>query len=283
MKRILYIIPLFLLLTSCNSNDTPSPTYNPSEAIVIENEHYGTDPQQTMDIYLPAGRTTETKTVIYIHGGAWEAGDKSEHTDFMVFLQGLFPGYAIVNLNYRLATSASPAYSKQIEDIGLALAKLNSSNYTLSNNYALMGSSAGGHLSMLYSYGFDQNHDIKAVVNFVGPSDFSDPQYPSLSAYSGYIRNITGSENPQISKIEEVSPITYVTATSTPTISFYGGQDPLVPDSQGPRLHNKLNEMGVVNQLYLYPNGGHNDWNDSIYSEVYPSMVIFIQENLNTN
>ena len=45
-----------------------------------------------------------TKILYLIHGGAWLAGDKSDYdTIIPSFLQQL-PQYAIVNINYRLAT-----------------------------------------------------------------------------------------------------------------------------------------------------------------------------------
>lgn len=38
---------------------------------------YGNDPQQKMDVYLPADRNeNSTKVLILIHGGAWVEGDR---------------------------------------------------------------------------------------------------------------------------------------------------------------------------------------------------------------
>lgn len=280
MKKLLYIFLFVQLLMSCNSDDnTAEPLYNPAEAVTIINESYGSDPEQVMDIYLPGGRTSATKTIILVHGGAWVAGDKADFADVVPFVQSQFPDYAVVNINYRLATATSPAYPKQIDDIELAIAKLKHTDYTLSDDYAFIGASAGAHLAMLYAYRFDPNHEVKAVVDIVGPADFTDPQYTTHPLYSYAALNLIGTATPTTAQIEEVSPIAYITTASAPTITFYGGQDPLVPATQGPRLRDKLDSMGVTNEFNFYPDGGHGDWDEATYQQVYSRLILFLQEN----
>jgi acetyl esterase/lipase len=45
--------------------------------------------------------------VILIHGGGWSGGDKQDFGLFIVELQNRLPGYAIANINYRLASNAT--------------------------------------------------------------------------------------------------------------------------------------------------------------------------------
>jgi len=278
MKKLLVI--LFLgLLCSCSSDDNAAPQYDASVALTLNNVAYGADAQQTMDIYLPAGRTANTKTIILIHGGAWVAGDKADFADVVPFAQAQFPDYAIVNINYRLATTTSPAYPKQIDDIELVIGKLKSSGYTLSDDYAMVGASAGAHLAMLYAYRFDENHEVKAIVDIVGPADFSDPQYLAHPLYAYASQNLIGTSTPTTAQIQEVSPAAYINAQSPPTIMFYGGQDPLVPASQGPRLRDKLTQFGIYNEFNFYADGGHGDWDDATYTEVYAKLSTFLQNN----
>ena len=47
------------------------------------------------------------------------------------------------------------------------------------------------------------------------------------------------------------------TSTSPPTILFYGGQDPLIPTTQGTAMRDKLEELNITHEFTLYPNEGH--------------------------
>jgi acetyl esterase/lipase len=277
MKKLLLLPFLLLFLTvGCSSDDDKAVVLQPLEALDIADIAYGSDPEQTMDVYLPEGRTEDTKVIILIHGGAWVEGDKDDFTATVPIIQAEFPDYAIVNINYRLATEASPAYPKQINDIEKVIDFLDKSDYAIGNDYAFIGASAGAHLAMLYSYKFDPNHNVKAVCDIVGPADFTDPAYLSHPLYPLAAQALIGTATPTIEQIAEVSPATHITALSPPTISFYGGQDPLVPASQGPRLKDKLDSFGVYNEFNFYPEGGHGDWDQATYIEVYAKMSDFL-------
>lgn len=279
MKKNVILLFLIGFLWSCSSSDDNS-QYDNNVALELANVAYGTDERQVMDVYLPAGRDEDTKVIILIHGGAWVGGSKEDFAYAVPLIRSQFPDHAIVNINYRLATPESPAYPKQIDDIKDVIQHLENNGYNISDDYAFIGASAGAHLAMLYSYAFDTDNDVKAVCNIVGPADFTDPAYTSNPLYNYAAINLTGSNNPSQSLIEEVSPITHITSQSPPTIMFYGGQDPLIPSSQGPLLRDALTEAGVYNEYNFYPDGGHGDWNQIIMAEVYNKMTTFLQEQL---
>jgi acetyl esterase/lipase len=281
MKNNLLLLLFVSLLFGCSSDDTATtPALDTTAALTLMDVAYGPDAGQTMDVYLPAGRTTATKTIILIHGGAWVAGDKDDFTSVVPVIQAQFPDHAVANINYRLASPQSPAYPKQVDDIKLVIEKLKTGGYTLSDDYAMIGASAGAHLAMLYAYRFDTAHEVKAIADIVGPADFTDPAYLSHPLYSYAAQNLIGTATPTAAQIQEVSPAAYITAQAAPTIMFYGGQDPLVPASQGPRLKQKLDEFGVYNQFNFYADGGHGDWSDTIYLEVYAKLGAFLQTEL---
>ena len=79
---------------------------------------------------------------------------------------------------------------------------------------------------------------------------------------------------------EQSSPIRFVTATSPPTILFHGALDNLVNVSQAMLLKNKLESLGVSNQLVIYPNEGHGLWPDPIMNDVYSKIETFIKANV---
>ncbi len=278
MKKLLLLPLLALFITyGCNSSD------DRDTAVALEAEQhldvsYGTSPQQTMDVYLPGGRTADTKVFILVHGGFWVAGSKEDFNAAVPLLKQYFPDHAIVNINYRLANFESPAYPKQIEDIQKVLQHLEDSDYTISDDYAFVGVSAGAHLSMLYAYKYDTEHDVKAVCDIVGPADFTDEAYATHPEYENAAMALLGTTTPTEEQIFEVNPVSHITAQAPPTISFYGGQDYLIPSSQGPLLKAKLDAAGVYNEYTLYPNGGHFDWDLQTQQDMYSKLIPFFQQ-----
>src|SRR3954452_20730080 len=119
MKNLLYLIFSMSLLTSYPNKNSP-----PHLPVVAETKidvAYGKDSLQRMDIYLPEGRTSNvTKSLILIHGGGWNSGDKSSFASYIDSFKQRLPGYAIFNINYRLG-SDKHIFSLQENDIKSAL------------------------------------------------------------------------------------------------------------------------------------------------------------------
>jgi acetyl esterase/lipase len=219
---------------------------------------------------------TISKVFVLIHGGGWSAGDKADFTYMLNSLKTYYPNHAIININYRLATQSSPAYPKQIDDIQLALSEISLSKYNVSSQFFLFGNSAGGHLSLLYSYGFDSNHHVKGICNTVGPTDFTDPNYLNNPIYAASYGTLIsgGTQNPAL--IEEVSPAHRVTTLAPPTLSFYGDSDPLIPSTQMNRLHDVLDSLGIYNEKTMYQGAGHGTWDQAQSNDCVAKIVLFI-------
>lgn len=273
MKTSLYFyILVSTLFFSCNSDSTLE---NLKQETFL-NVSYGSNSQQVFDLYLPANRSeTTTKTLILVHGGGWIEGDKANMDYAVDIVKQNLPEYAIANVNYRLATATSPAFPMQIDDIQSIVTKLKNENYGISDDFGFIGVSAGAHLSMLYSYGYNSN--IKMVCSIVGPTNFTDVNYTSNPFMVNAFQTATGvnyASNPSF--YQQISPLFKVTATSQPTILLYGNADPLIPTTQGQDLHTKLNQFGVYNEFYLY-NGGHGNWAPIDQLDAYTNMINFIK------
>lgn len=266
---------LFLvLLSACKKNNSIEASYDSGQAYTLQSISYGSDGQQTMDVYLPANRTDSTKVFVLIHGGAWSAGDKADFTYLFNNLKTLYPNHAIINLNYRLATSNSPAYPKQINDIQAALNEISLSKYGVSSNFFLFGNSAGGHLATLYAYGFDPDQHVKGICNTVGSIDFTDTSYLNNPFYASFYTTLLGA-NPSTALIQEASPVYRITSAAPPTISFYGNADPLIPSTQMGILQNALTSNGVYNECTMYQ-GGHGDWSGADAQDYALKTMTFI-------
>lgn len=279
----LYIIPLLLLIFTASCGNSDDVNENEQENLAAQtflNVSYAPDLQQTADIYLPANRkSATTKTIILIHGGGWSDGDKSELTPAVPTLQAQFPEFAIVNMNYRLGSAQSPGFPKQIQDIQQLIAHLKQAPYQISNEYALLGTSAGAQLALLYGYKYDNNDDIKAIISIIGPTDFTDPNYFSSPLFNTALAPLVGlhtyQNNPEI--YAAASPALHVDAGSPPTAMFMGDQDPLVPATQGPLLQDKLDSFGIQHQLTMY-NGGHGNWDQASLADMQQKIGTFVRE-----
>lgn len=264
MKRVTYFLVLFLTICSlsgCTSDDGPKeppaePT-GPIEAKSLLDLSYGDDSDQVYDIYLPKNRTLETKTMILVHGGGWNSGDKYDMVGFKDYLREQLPHLAIVNMNYRLADGSNSPYPMQINDITSVVNDLKSrqNEYQIGTELGFMGVSAGGHLALLWSYAHDPDKKVKMVCSMVGPTNLSDEAYQNTTNED--LKNLIFQFGTDIEVLKSVSPLYRAEPTSPPTILFYGAQDPLIPNSQGIALNDKLEQLNVVHDFTIYPNGGH--------------------------
>lgn len=286
---VILIFSSILLSPSCKKDpdnlDPNKPSYDVGTTYTLENVKYGPNAIQDMDLYLPANRNANsTKTFVLIHGGGWNGGDKEGFDYFFNTLKTYYPNHAIINLNYRLGTWNSPAMPKQMEDIESALSHATSSTFNISKQFMVIGSSAGGHLGLLYSYKYDNNKHVKGIINIVGPTDLTDSMYVNNPAVSNTIfYDVFGptnyASNPQL--YADYSPAKFVNAQSAPTISFYGDSDPLIPNSQMPTLHNELNAKGVYNEATMYAGEGHGNWNNTNSQDFTNKALLFINTYFN--
>lgn len=280
-NKIFIGLSFILLFYSCQE-DSEIPTNDILEKQEYLNISYGPDSDQIFDLYLPEGRSqSRTKYFVLVHGGSWVSGDKSELNYLVQLLQVNFPEYAIANLNYRLGSLTENPFPMQTDDIESVInhLKLNSNSYQIGEESAFIGTSAGGHLSMLYGYKNPVN--IKMICSIVGPTNFTDPNYlndPSFQNFRLAIQLITGENfetNP--SYFENLSPYHVVTQNAPPTILFYGGKDELVPTSQGVEMDAKLTQLNVEHEFTLYENEGHG-WQGQNAIDTNNKLTNFIQK-----
>lgn len=279
MKQLFSLLVL-LVFVSCQKETTG--TAAESGEKVLQNVPYGNDGQQQMDIYLPANRnTTDTKALVLIHGGAWTSGDKTDFNEFIAILKQRLPGYALFNINYRLASFPSTnLFPTQEADVKAAFDFLlsNVSAYGFNQTkIVVLGASAGAHLALLQGYK-NATPKVKAIVDMFGPTDMN-------AFYDGLTEPIVkstmqallgGTPTTNASLYQSSSPIHFVSAQSPPTLIFHGGLDPLVPLSQSSSLKAKLDAVKVPAQLVVYPAEGHG-WEGASLTDSYDKIEVFLR------
>ena len=257
----------------------------PVSAETVTNISYGSHPEQKMDIYLPANRTTSsTKVLITIHGGGLNSGDKSDLEAHVDTLRKRLPGYAIFNINYRLARNAGSAFPTLENDVKAAFQSIYNrpSDYSISDKYVLLGISAGAHLALLQGYKYSTPVKPKAIVSFFGPTDLTDMYNNPGNPYVPYaLLSVTGKTPLQDSLLyTNSSPVNFVSNSSPSTIILHGGLDPLVKSSQSFALINKLKSAGVNNQIVFYATEGHG-WYGLNLVDSFNKIENFLSTNVN--
>lgn len=266
---------LTVILASCKKEPAAS------EEQIIQDVSYGESVQQSMDIYLPVGRTrTSTNTIVVIHGGGWVEGDKADMNQYVDTLRKLMPEYAIVNMNYRLAyNSTVNLFPTQENDVKSAIEYYlnHAEEYMVSDDLVLLGASAGAHLAMLHAYKNDPEGHVRAVVDFFGPFDLVTLWNYSI-VHQLILYGATGTllaDNPSL--YASSSPSEYITGDAPPTIALQGGADPLVPLSQTSQLIAALDAAGVINQLVYYPAEAHG-WTGANMVDSFRKIATFISD-----
>lgn len=283
MKLLLSILLAGITFTACKkSGKSDEPVYTTESTLM--NVAYGTDAAQKMDVYLPAGRTSaSTKVLVLVHGGGWTAGDKNEFDPYIATLKQRLPGYAIFNVNYRLATSNANRFPAQENDVKSVVEYIaaRQTEYGVSDKFVLLGFSAGAHLALLQGYKHTNVIKPKAIVSFFGPTDLVDMYNNPVSPYAPLLLEALLASKPSqnIDVYNQSSPLYFASASSAPTMLLHGGKDDLVAHTQSGTLYNKLKSLNVVTQYVFYPNEGHG-WFGLTLDDSFNKVQAFLEANV---
>lgn len=284
IKQLFVGILFVTLIGSCKKTEMSASTG--LAQMDTKNVAYGSDGQQKMDIYLPANRTTtSTNIIVLIHGGGWSEGDKTNFDTTISFIKQALPTYAIINLNYRLATVAGAnLWPTQITDVNAAFTFILSkqTDYQINTSkIAVLGASAGAHLALLQAYRSNTGQQIKAVIDLFGPTNMTDlfntPSPYYSPAFVGFFMGGTPTSNP--ANYLNASPLYFVNASVPATQIFHGTADNVVPIRESDSLNIRLNNAGVKHQYVTYAGEGHG-WTDINLIDTYQKIVAFINDNV---
>jgi acetyl esterase/lipase len=247
---------------------------------------YGTNASQVMDVYLPAGRdTANTKVLLFIHGGSWSGGDKSDFDSAIASIRKSLTDYAIFNISYRLAANGLNRFPAQMEDIqsDINFIESNAGNYKINTSkVVLIGASAGAHLALLQAYKNNSNGKVKAVIDLFGPTDLTSlyNNHPIPAASQPVLVNFLGATPVTNAALyQQASPINFINTQTVPTLIFHGEADYIVPISQSSTLKTKLEAAGVKVSMITYPVEGHG-WYGASLADTIEKTIAFIKQNV---
>ena len=210
-----------------------------------------------LDIYKPKDIVKPAPLLVFIHGGGWVGGQRSDYLVYLVAFAKM--GYMTATVSYRLVKdSVYPACAEDITDAVQWLFKNGEAYGYDPDRIALIGGSAGGHLALLAAYGWQKNnvnndtaiHRIKAVVDIYGPVDLTTDFAQNNSTVTRFIGH-SYKEAPELFK--EASPIYYLDKSDPPTMILHGTSDQTVPISQSDTLKARLDDLGIPNVYFRLP------------------------------
>jgi acetyl esterase/lipase len=227
-----------------------------------------------LDVYTPRPGKQPAPVVLMFHGGGWVKGTRESVG--LAVLPWLRMGFAVVNADYRLASTApAPA---AVEDALCALQWV--ANHAKERGFdtgriVVTGNSAGAHLALVTGMapldtpfanqcaGTDPNWSlplnvrpkVAAIVNWYGIADVNDLLAGPNTR--GFALVWMGSQERREALARQLSPLAMVRRDAPPVLSIHGSADPLVPYAQALKLQQAMNAAGQPNELLTIDGGGH--------------------------
>jgi acetyl esterase/lipase len=208
-----------------------------------------------LDIYVPE-KSKNPPLLIWIHGGGWKMGSKSNIN--RAFFNLTKHGFVVASIDYSLL--GLPGLLKIVYECKAAVRFLraNEQKYGFNaQNIGVGGSSAGGQLVLLLGTSggiselegklgdnLKQSSSVQAVVDFFGPSDFI-----AMSKKKKNIRITT------LAKM--LSPVTYVNKNDPPLLIYHGSEDRTVPVEQGIIIDREYRKKKLESTLNIIKGAGH--------------------------
>ncbi len=223
----------------------------------------GKDPRLTT--YLPYNMVEMNRQdwlrpcILVCPGGGYHFN--SEREAEVIAVHFLPEGYNVFVLNYSVAPHKFPSQLREVA-AALELIHANAKQWNCDvNRIAIMGFSAGGHLSAHYSNAWDCP-EVREVFPDSKPVNASILSYPVITgdprySHPGSFRNLTGKEQPPMEDLDRFSCHKMVTDRTPPAFLWHTATDELVPVMNSLLYTQALAEHKIPFALHVYPKGWH--------------------------
>jgi len=217
------------------------------------------------DIFLPPLEEKNRPAVLFIHGGGWIEGDRSQLRGYGILLARL--GFVCMCNSYRLSNES--IWPAQIQDVNCAIRYLRANATDLGldpNRIGVSGNSAGGHLSLMAAAtNYDQifegeggnnevSSEIKAVCAIYPPTTIR--QLEMLNPLENAFLMLMGKEAKK-EDYDKASPLNYVTEDYPPCMLIHGSTDSVVRLKDSTKFYEKLIEFNRPTSLHIFSEEEH--------------------------
>lgn len=230
------------------------------------------------DLYLPKG-LDKAPVLVAVHGGGWQRGGRDIYKYWGPYLAK--NGYAVFSIEYRLMKPGVKTYPGAVYDVKAAIQYVRAKAADLGvdpNRIALMGDSAGAHLSALTALAYNEppfagadpgnpnaatSAAVKAVIGFYGVYDMlAQWQHDQLARPSDQISAKFLGAPPMVNRrvYFEGSPISYATVDKRGPrfLLIHGTADDIVePATQSEAFLTALKGAGFFVRTIVVPGAGH--------------------------
>ena len=223
-----------------------------------------------LDIYRPD--VANPPLVIYVHGGAWRAGSKSDAPVSVLTSHG----FAVASVDYRLSVEAE--FPAPIHDIKAAIRFLRAKAGMFgidAKRIGIIGSSAGGHLAALVGVTnrdkvlegqvgdhVGESSDVCCIISLFGASNLqsilSQSTQFGLKVRVPALQLLLGgqpSEKPDLARL--ASPVAHLDASDPPLLLIHGDADPQMPLQQSEELAKAYLDRGLSVNLVIMTGSKH--------------------------
>ena len=217
------------------------------------------------DIFLPPLEEKSRPAVLFIHGGGWIEGDRSQLRGYGILLARL--GFVCMCNSYRLSNES--IWPAQIQDVNCAIRYLRANATDLGvdpDRIGVSGNSAGGHLSLMAAAtNYDQifegeggsnkvSSEIKAVCAIYPPTTIR--QLEMLNPLENAFLMLMGKEAKK-EDFDKASPLNYVTEDYPPCMLIHGSTDSVVRLKDSTKFYEKLIEFNRPASLHIFSEEEH--------------------------
>jgi len=225
----------------------------------------------TMDVWQPDNQDAAARSaLVYVYGGGFESGDRTQWAAYFQHLTS--QGITVFSMDYRLSTPEEPSWNKAASDVRCAVGWVhqNADEYGIeTQRVAISGGSAGGNLALLTAYSANSDAitpscdvadtSVRAVVDFYGPSDLTNlyEGTPSVPVQASLRQYLGGTPESQPDRYRDQSPVTFIDADAPPTLIIHGLHDTGVQLDESTGLADRLDAVGVENEVLLLPDTEH--------------------------
>jgi len=264
----------------------------------------GQPPREVMENPSVEFEGTETAAlpklpaILWIPGGGW----RGQSRDQMLCELGCFceAGYVVACIDYR--TSAQAKMPGQIEDVKTAIRFLRAKGaayWVDPARIAVMGRSAGGHLTSIAAMNLDEHitgewsgysSKVSCGVDLFGPTDMESclvltyerikqPGFRWSSIEQSHEYALIGSVEEKA--VRAASPYTMVNPDMAPLLIMHGTEDPLIPWKVSERFYERIVEVCGEEKAELVFLKGAGHGTDEFWQEETKKVILdYLDEHL---
>ena len=231
-----------------------------------------------LDLYTPESGAG-APLVVWIHGGAWENGNKSA----MPLAPIIERGFAVASLDFSPASKAP--FPGQVHEIKAAIRFLRAQAKVYgydASRIGVAGASSGAHLAAVIgtSNGHrelegtlgdhrEESSEVQAIVSYFAATNLTTILAQStpfgLGVREPAVKRLLGAAPKDAEPLARLaSPVFHVDGNDPPLLLLHGDQDPQMPINQSHELEGAYEQQGLEADFIVVHGAAHGG--DAFYS-----------------